>query len=233
TGLTSRSIAEMLTPQVQLDEECLNCTNRTSTTLSDVNAWGLGWGLQTTDQGISYWHWGDQGIYRCYTVAFGEPKIGLVYFTNSENGLAIRDELINRTLGGYHPAFSWLHYDSYKSLGKKFIQLVVKQGLDAGMALSDSLKAENPNAPAFSERTLNRLGYHFIHSKQFAKAINVLKLNVQEYPESWNVYDSLAEAYMKNGQDDLAVRYYKKSLTLNPDNVNGLKKLEELSKNKP
>jgi CubicO group peptidase (beta-lactamase class C family) len=230
TGLTRESIEEMLTPQVQLDEECLNCTNRAPSKLSDVNAWGLGWGLQTTDQGTSFWHWGDQGIYRCYTMVFKKQQIGLVYFTNSENGLAIRDELVDRAIGGHHPAFSWLRYDSYKSLGKKVIQLVVHQGLDAGMALFDSLKAENPNASAFSERTLNRLGYHFVRSKQFDKAIIVLKLNVQEYPDSWNVYDSLAEAYVENGQEDLAVSHYEKSLTLNPDNVNGKKKLEELSK---
>ena len=48
-----------------------------------------------------------------------------------------------------------------------------------------------------------------------------MKLNVEFYPNAWNVYDSLAEAYMTNGEKDLAIANYKKSLELNPQNANG------------
>jgi Flp pilus assembly protein TadD len=61
-------------------------------------------------------------------------------------------------------------------------------------------------------------------------AIQVFQMNVQEYPKSWNCYDSLGEAYMKAGQKDLAIQNYNKSLELNPNNTNGaemLKKLKE------
>ncbi len=100
SGLAKETIREMLSPQIHLNEDCLNCTQNTTSNLSDLNAWGLGWGLQLTDEGTSFWHWGDQGIFRCYTVAFQEQKMGMVYFTNSENGLAIRDELVLRAIGG-------------------------------------------------------------------------------------------------------------------------------------
>ena len=96
------------------------------------------------------------------------------------------------------------------------------------MAFHDSLKSENKSAPVFDERAINRLGYHFLLSKQLDKAIAILKFNVQEYPDSWNVYDSLAEAYMNNGQNDLAIKFYKKSLELNPDNTNGKEMLEKI-----
>ena len=58
------------------------------------------------------------------------------------------------------------------------------------------------------------------------------KLNVEFYPESANTYDSLAEAYMKSGDNKLAIINYKKSLELNPNNSNAverLKVLEELN----
>lgn len=45
------------------------------------------------------------------------------------------------------------------------------------------------------------------------------------FPASFNVYDSLAEAYMKKGNKELAIESYRKSLELNPDNVNALEKL--------
>ncbi len=227
-GLASETVKEMLSPQIHLNEDCVNCTQNTTSNLSDSNAWGLGWGLQLTDEGTSFWHWGDQGIFRCYTVAFQDQKIGVVYFTNSENGLAIRDELVPRVIGGRHPAFSWLKYDSYKSPGKKFAKLIVQQGLAAGMAFYDSLKNENKSTPVFDESAINRLGYHFVSLKQLEKAITIFKLNVQEFPDSWNVYDSLAEAYMKDGQDQLAIEYYQKSLELNPENTNGKEMLEKI-----
>ena len=55
------------------------------------------------------------------------------------------------------------------------------------------------------------------------------------YPTSFDVYDSLGEAYMKNGQNDLAMVYYEKSLELNPENVNAkemLTKLKNLNQKK-
>ena len=50
------------------------------------------------------------------------------------------------------------------------------------------------------------------------------------FPDSSNVYDSLGEAYMKNGDKEPAIANYKKSLELNPKNENGaamLKKLQQ------
>jgi len=61
-------------------------------------------------------------------------------------------------------------------------------------------------------------------------AITIFKLNVAGYPESFNVYDSLGEAYMEKGEKELAIKYYEKSIELNPDNEGGKEKLKELRK---
>jgi len=56
---------------------------------------------------------------------------------------------------------------------------------------------------------------------------------VKAYPEAFNPYDSLGEAYMVNKEFELAVKNYQKSLELNPDNENAkvmLKKIEEIVK---
>ena len=50
----------------------------------------------------------------------------------------------------------------------------------------------------------------------FEEAIAVLKLNVEFYPESANTYDSLAEAFMNNGDNELAIINYKTALDDNP-----------------
>ena len=60
------------------------------------------------------------------------------------------------------------------------------------------------------------------------KQFELFKLNVIAYPESANTYDSLGEAYMTNGDKELAMKNYKKSLELDPKNQNAVKMLESL-----
>ena len=83
------------------------------------------------------------------------------------------------------------------------------------------------------ERSLNSLGYELLGKKSFDEAIEVFKLNVEAYPDSWNAYDSLAEAYATRsdvGKDDLrlAEQNYQKSLRLNPHNARTTAVLEQL-----
>jgi len=91
------------------------------------------------------------------------------------------------------------------------------------------IKNEKPNNVVVSETRLNDLGYSLLQQRKVAEAITVFKVNVDLYPQSANVYDSLAEAYMTNGEKQLAIANYKKSVELNPQNTNAvgmLKKLE-------
>ena len=91
------------------------------------------------------------------------------------------------------------------------------------------IRKENPGNVSVSEDRINILGYRLMQEKKLPEAIALFKLNLEFYPNAWNTYDSLAEAYMTNGDKDLAIANYKKSLELNPANSNGaamLKKLE-------
>lgn len=90
-------------------------------------------------------------------------------------------------------------------------------------------KDESDNA-SINEARLNNLGYALMRQKKMPEAISIFKLNVEFYPEAWNTYDSLGEAYMNNGDKELAIANYKKSLTLNPQNSNGVEMLKKLEK---
>ena len=56
----------------------------------------------------------------------------------------------------------------------------------------------------------------------------MFKVNVHLYPQSWNAYDSLGEAYAAAGQKDLAIHNYERSLSLNPKNEAGTAALAKL-----
>jgi tetratricopeptide (TPR) repeat protein len=90
------------------------------------------------------------------------------------------------------------------------------------------IKSNEKNKLYFDESEFNALGYRLLGKGQLKDGIEIFKLNVEMYPQSANVYDSLGEAYMNDGQKELAIQNYEKSLELNPDNANGKMMLKRL-----
>ena len=76
---------------------------------------------------------------------------------------------------------------------------------------------------------INGLGYQFMNMKQYKKAEQFFKLNVKNYPESFDVYDSLGDLYVAIGNKEKAIESYKKSLSLDK-NATSKNKLEALEK---
>lgn len=81
-----------------------------------------------------------------------------------------------------------------------------------------------------TEVQLNTLGYRLLGLKRVPEAIEVFRLNVAAYPRSANAYDSLGEAYLTRGDREEAIRSYRRSLELNPQNANAVEKLRTLEK---
>ena len=77
------------------------------------------------------------------------------------------------------------------------------------------------------ESEINTLGYQLLRKGDTYKAIQVFQINVENFPESLNVYDSLAEAYMKSGNKELAISFYKKAVSINPRKTKWEKKMYE------
>jgi tetratricopeptide (TPR) repeat protein len=82
--------------------------------------------------------------------------------------------------------------------------------------------------PFYVENNLNTLGYNLLNAKKIKDAIEVFKLNVKLFPKSWNVYDSLGEAYAADGDTEEAIKNYEQSVQINPQNDNGVKVLAKL-----
>jgi tetratricopeptide (TPR) repeat protein len=83
----------------------------------------------------------------------------------------------------------------------------------AAQKLSEA-RRRDPKANLFSEAMVNLLGYEHLQSGDNKGAVEILKLNAVAYPNSPNVYDSLSDAYLADGQKDLARENAKKALEL-------------------
>ena len=320
TGLDSTTVERMLSPEIEVQEGV---------------SWSLGFGLDEAPAGTGFWQWGDYVTFRSYTIAYKRERIGVVYLTNSFNGLSIRNEIVTLAVGGgEHPVFSFPDYEQYSAPGFRITQKALRDGAEAALDLYDRMRAEEPelmtwevlngsgnvlrranrageavallkiNAEVYPdssgshlylgeayfengqygdavrsfrkklemdaghegaetwlrlaelmrtvaagnmdggmeymgrlkeehpdvnwEARVNSHGYDLLFADRVPEAIDVFKFNVAAFPESYNVYDSLGEAYMENGDRELAIYYYMESVRINPGNTNGIEMIERL-----
>jgi len=119
-------------------------------------------------------------------------------------------------------------FDSRKSFAGTLETTIKARGIDAAVQQYRDLKATQPGVYKFDEDELNNLGYDLLRRHDFRDAIRIFQLNLEAYPQSSNAYDSLAEGYMDDGDNLLAVANYRKSLQLNPKNWNAALRLKKL-----
>ena len=120
-------------------------------------------------------------------------------------------------------------YDPRKSIAETLSATIASSGIDKATKQYHDLKAAEPATYNFDENELNSLGYQLIRSKKFKEAIRVFQLNVEAYPQSSNVYDSLAEGYMDDRNKPPAIANYQKSLERNPKNRGAVEMLRKLN----
>jgi len=80
----------------------------------------------------------------------------------------------------------------------------------------------------FIEAQINGWGYRFLQSEHPAEAVAMFRINVELFPDSWNVYDSLGEALLAVGDVAEAEAMYTRSVELNPESPSGLAALERI-----
>jgi hypothetical protein len=113
---------------------------------------------------------------------------------------------------------------------KSVKDLLAENKYEEAVKLFRKVKNFNPNRRTVTEVNLNNLGYELLNQKNYEAAIAIFKLNVEFYPDAFNTYDSLGEAYMVMGNKKHAIKNYEKSIELNPNNENGKRMLEKLKK---
>jgi tetratricopeptide (TPR) repeat protein len=151
-----------------------------------------------------------------------EAQVTLVNYADGQHAFDVRDdtersrEIVRQTLD-----FIKFHFTpggEVKSLAArppspvKFQSMIASEGIQKALQAYEEARKSNPSASIFQEQYLNALGYQLLQEQKPKDAIEIFKLNVAAYPQSPNVYDSLADAYAADGQNDLAVQLSEKAL---------------------
>ncbi|UCF05896.1 MAG: tetratricopeptide repeat protein [bacterium] len=116
--------------------------------------------------------------------------------------------------------------DGHRLPMELFANGLIAEAVEAFHPQKDFYIKEVPGFEAY----INRMGYTLLRDKKYDEAIAVLAMNVDFFPESFNTYDSLGEAYMESGRTQEAIQNYEKALELNPASENAKRMLTRLKK---
>jgi CubicO group peptidase (beta-lactamase class C family) len=193
-------------------------TNLFTTPLNKDSHYGYGMQFPYPEEGTIYGHTGGHyGVGNEWRV-YKQEGYTVIILTNKDANKGFLDAryFIEKTIAGSTPKL-----DNY-FFTKKVIRTYLNSGLEQTKAMIKDSKFK------LSEIELNTEGYEMIKRGFYKKAIDLFTLEVLFFPESYDAYDSLGEAYMKDGQIRKAIKNYQKSLEINPENLNGKEKLREL-----
>jgi tetratricopeptide (TPR) repeat protein len=206
-GLTDSSRREMFTPQISIEED---------------DYWGLGFGIERGGTGDALWQWGDNRVFRNFAIAYPDRGAAVVYLSNSNNGLGIRDEIVGAVIGQEFKTSKKLsRYIAYDSPTVLFAWIALEEDIQKAFRQLPSFR--NIDEPLDSG-VLNELGWLLLEEGRIEDAIAIYELNVDENPSVPNAYSSLASAYLRRGDlgdSERALANYRKVLETSSSDSNG------------
>jgi tetratricopeptide (TPR) repeat protein len=101
---------------------------------------------------------------------------------------------------------------SQESIYELMLEYLDQKNVGFAIDQYHKLKQQTPEKYNFHEDELNNLGFFLLDTKRVDDTIAIFKLNIETYPNSAGVYDSMADAYMNVGNKELAIEYANKTL---------------------
>jgi CubicO group peptidase (beta-lactamase class C family) len=187
-----------------------------------TSTYGFGWNVGEDGSGKYVWHTGSTAGFRAFIERRLAERVTVILLTNQGNSkrTEINDAILNILAGRPYvmPRMSG---------AEKLYGVIHASGIQAATQLYASLRTSADYDLGESE--LNTLGYQLLYGdKRVQDAITIFKLNATEHRLSSNAYDSLAEAYRKNGDDELAISNYQNAVMLDPSNLHAVAMLKEM-----
>jgi tetratricopeptide (TPR) repeat protein len=135
-----------------------------------------------------------------------EASLAFLACTPSENGLEPERAVLARMEARERPPTE-----------DEFLAILAGGDVETAVGLYDKFTAAEPDLILFPEAVMNVTGYRYLQRGLTGEAIAIFKMNAETYPQSANCWDSLAEAYIANGDNDHALECVQRVLEVLPN----------------
>jgi CubicO group peptidase (beta-lactamase class C family) len=201
TRLKPETAKEMLTSFIDMND-------------AGTLGWSLGFGTQTDGENTAFWQWGDYGIFRNYIIADSAQKSGVVYLTNSFNGLTVCSALVTKSIGQEALGCLDLGYLQYDSPAYAFLWDLKEDGPDAVGHLADLVK-EHPGV--FTDERINGLAGIMENEEMYDEAAAIYRFEAARHPDSGVAPFNLARVSMLTGNLAEARKFFEAALSAPKD----------------
>jgi CubicO group peptidase (beta-lactamase class C family) len=220
--LKPQTLAEAFAPSAEVMK---NSTLVLKDYLFGDKSYGFGWWITEHDGAKDMFHDGAFSGYTAYNERITADRIAIIEVTNLRQCpvYEIRNAIVDILRGKPYqlpkiPGSLWLNRET------------AKIGIDSAIARYRVLQnSANPDYD-FAEVVLNSYAYILLRSGKVDAAIKIFKLNTEIYPDSFNVYDSLADGYEKAGDNAAALESCKKALAIDPSSSYMQQRITSLEK---
>ena len=120
----------------------------------------------------------------------------------------------SKLIDGEKTAMEYFNNEEYSKALEAFIAIKNKDSLDSSI----------------NQRNLNSIGYKYLRTNKLDKAKEIFNINITLHPRKSDVYDSMGDVFRIEKDTLNAIKYYQKSLTINPENKSSLRNLKKLKK---
>ncbi|MEO5946270.1 MAG: alpha/beta fold hydrolase [Chitinophagaceae bacterium] len=201
---------------------------------NDIDSVGYGWFVKhftkadSTQKATMIWHSGGINGFLSQLARFPVDGYFIALLDNTQG--AIEPLLKDIIAVLYDLPITEKKKNFSTTLRQKIMSSSVKDAYQYYLSLDSDTKKQFDFAGA--ERQINRWGYQLLNDKKNVDdALKLFEINVKQFPNSSNVYDSYAEALRRAGKIPLAIDNYKKSIALDSSNNNAKAKLASLLAN--
>jgi hypothetical protein len=126
--LKPESAQQWLRSNVEVRHQGSECLGPSDGDVATGVAWGLGWGLEPAEG--TFFHWGDIGAHKAFTIGAIQDRDALVIFTNGEAGFSIMPELAAHFMPGDRPSLAWLGYARHNSPPRRLLRAARMLGIE-------------------------------------------------------------------------------------------------------
>ncbi len=158
-------------------------------------AWSLGAGIQKNESEAALWQWGDNFLFRGMMMYYPESNRGLIYLTNSENGLSIADTLLSFFFEEPTWAVDWMDYEAFDNMER-----LASTQLERAFVFGDSATAYETynlvlsrHPDVLTDNLISNTVWSLFGAKRLAPALQLIETHLNNFPNS-------AETFVRKGE---------------------------------